>query len=139
MKFTWRQQLGREECPYAERWVLDFGKFTLRLHHFFRSDDARAFHDHSWWFLTLVLKGGYTDVSPEGNDHLRPGSIRFRKAHHRHTVRTDPGGVWTLVVTGPKVRRWGFWVTRKDGSGTERLIKSNKYFATYGHHPCDQP
>jgi hypothetical protein len=136
---TWRQKLGRDECPYAERWILDFGLGTLRVHHFFRSDDKRNFHDHPWWFLTLVVRGGYTDVSPDGEDHLTPGKVRFRRAHHRHTVATDPGGVWTIVLTGRKKRTWGFWVPRKDGSGTIRFMKSLKYFYEHGHHPCDQP
>lgn len=126
--------LGMEECPYAERWMLDFHLFTIRVHHFMRSDDARAHHDHPWWFLTLVLRGGYTDRSPQGDDHLSRGSVRFRSAEHRHTVQVDPGGVWTLVLTGRKVRRWGFWV-----KGGTKFMKSNKYFLTHGHHPCDQP
>lgn len=129
---TWGQLLGREECPYARRWVLNLGLFSLRVHHFYRSDDARYFHDHAWWFCTLVLRGGYTDVSPDGEDHLRRGSVRFRRAHHRHTVRTDEGGVWTLVLTGRKRRAWGFWVG-------EKFKKSYRYFFDHGHHPCDQP
>jgi hypothetical protein len=35
-----------------------------------------------------------------------------------------------LVLTGPKVRRWGFWV---QGLWT----KSYKYFHHWGNHPCD--
>jgi len=110
------------------RWVLDFGVFAIRLHRWFSSDDARAFHDHPWWFLTLVLWGGYTDVSPEGRDALGVGSVRFRPAHHKHTVEISRP-TWTLLVTGPPARRWGFWI---DG----KLRKRDKYFATHGHHPC---
>lgn len=133
---TWRQRLGNPECIYAERWILDLGPLgSLRLHHFLRSDDARAHHDHPWWFLTLVLKGSYVDESPEGNDRLTAGSIRFRPALHRHTVRTS--GVWTVVLTGPKRRKWGFWEPRPDG--TKKFRKSNKYFFMHGDHPCDQP
>jgi hypothetical protein len=150
----WGQLLGREECPYAKRWALGLGLFSLRVHHFYRSDDDRAHHDHPWWFLTLVLRGSYVDESPcpicveQGvprspyhpycicrgtgviKDTLTPGSIRFRRAHHKHTVRTT--GVWTLVLTGPHVRTWGFW-------DRGRFVKSNKWFLTRGHHPCDQP
>lgn len=126
------ERLGRPECPYLRRWVLALGLFSVRVHHFYRSDDARNHHDHPWWFVTLVLKGGYTDVSEGRLDHLRPGSMRFRPALHRHTVQTDPGGVWTLVLTGPNRRTWGFWVKG-------RFRKANKYFFEHGHHPCDQP
>jgi hypothetical protein len=127
-KFT-REALGLSECPYLHRWVLDFGPFALRLHRWRSSDDARAFHDHPWWFLTLVLWGGYTDVSPAGRDRLGVGSIRFRRSHHQHTVEIAHDPTWTLLITGRPSRRWGFWPNGK-------LMKRDKYFAVHGHHPC---
>lgn len=125
-----REKLGLPECPYVIRWRIEIPFGSLRVHHWLAGDDLRAFHDHPWWFLTLVVRGGYSDVSPEGCDLLRPGSVRFRKAHHRHTVQPFPQGAWTILVTGPPGRKWGFWVKGK-------FIKANKYFLTYGHHPCD--
>jgi len=104
--------------------------FSVRLHHWFGPDDDRAPHDHPWDFTTFVLKGGYTDASPDGDQHLRAPAIARRSALHQHTVYPDPGGAWTIIVTGPKIRRWGFWVKGK-------FVKMNKYFLTYGHHPCD--
>lgn len=127
---TWNQPLGLEECPYMRRWVLDFGLFALRVHLWESSDDKRAFHDHAWWFLTLVLWGAYLDVSPDGEDKLGVGSIRFRKASHKHTVKILKPGTLTFLMTGPPVRRWGFWVNGK-------LWKRDRYFAVNGHHPCD--
>lgn len=127
---TWGQCLGRPECPYMQRWVFNFGFFSIRFHRWFSSDDDRHFHDHPWWYLTLVLRGGYTDVSPAGEDVLRTGSIRWRSALHRHTVKVNAGGCWTLMLTGPEVRRWGFWVNGK-------LKMVWRYFFDYGHHPCE--
>lgn len=130
---TWGQLLGDPECPYAKRWVLTpiKGGPSFRIHHFMRSDDKRYFHDHPWAFFTFVFKGGYTDVSEHGRDHLHRFSIRRRSAYHRHTVEIDPGGVWTLVITGPYRRKWGFWV---DG----RFVGVREYFRQYGHPPCDE-
>lgn len=127
---SWDEKMGLPECPYFRRWVLDFGLFALRVHRWERSDDERAFHDHAWWFLTLVLAGAYDDVSPAGVDPLRRFSVRFRPATHRHTVKILVPGTWTFLVTGPVVRRWGFWVK-------DKLIKRDKYFAVHGHHPCE--
>lgn len=127
---SWNEKLGLPECPYLRRWVLDFGAFAIRLHRWSGSDDQRAFHDHAWWFLTCVLRGSYRDISPAGEDLLRAGSIRFRPATHRHTVKVLRPGTWTLLVTGPVTRRWGFWVNGK-------LVKRDKYFVVHGHHPCD--
>jgi hypothetical protein len=153
---TWHQKLGTEECPYMERWVLNLGRFALRLHHWHRGDDPRHFHDHPWWFITFVLKGGYTDVAGTATDFelqdpllasknqlsskkdiLTAPAVRFRPAHHRHTVDVHKGGCWTFMITGRERRKFGFWVPRKDGSGTHRFKKANKYFLEHGHHPCD--
>lgn len=125
------QKLGHQECPYVERWMLNFKLFSVRLHRWTGSDDQRAFHDHPWWFLTLCLKGGYRDISPEGEDHLSRGSLRLRKALHQHTVLVDPNGAWTLLLCGREKREWGFWVKGK-------FRKRNRYFFDHRHHPCER-
>lgn len=131
LQFRWNEPLGIPECPYAYRWVLIFFGYSIRIHNFLRSDDKRYFHDHAWWFLTLVLKGSYTDVSPEGDDVLKAGSIRFRKAKHSHYVKVAEGGCWTILITGKPIRNWGFWV---DGKFKRPL----KYFHKFGHPPCSE-
>ncbi len=128
VQVRWAEKL-RPACPYMKRWVLDLGLFSLRVHHWYSSDDDRHFHDHPWPFATLVLKGGYTDVSPAGSDALRAGSVRRRPAEWQHTVKVNPSGCWTVMATGPQLRRWGFWVNGK-------FKRSNKYFLEHGHHPC---
>lgn len=152
MRFlTWRQELGDPECPYLIRWAINFGPLgSIRLHHWLRSDDKRHMHDHPQDFVTLVLSGSYTDVSPcpvckdpacEAKtyfDEMKPGMMVRRKAEHIHYVDVAPGGCWTLLYFWPKRRNWGFWVPRKD-NGVFRFKKANKYFLEHGHHPCDQP
>jgi len=129
-KWEWRRPGGLPECPYFYRWLLDFGVFAIRLHKWVGSDDDRAWHDHPWWFLTFVLSGGYKDISLDGVDVLTRGSWRFRSAHHRHTVQLIKTPTWTLLITGPPIRRFGFWVG-------DKLIRRDKYFAEHGHHPCE--
>jgi hypothetical protein len=58
------------------------------------------------------------------------GKIAFRSALHRHYVKVNLGGCWTLLVTGGKNRRWGFWVK-------DKFKKANKYFLEHGIHVCD--
>lgn len=132
--FKWRERLGLPECPYVIRWRIETPWGSIRLHHWLGPDDDRAFHDHPWDFTTFVLKGGYTDHSPNfwpDGEHLGAGSIRHREGEHQHTVVPDPGGAWTIIVTGPHRRAWGFWA-----EGV-KFIKANKWFASRGHHICD--
>ena len=124
------ERLGLPTCPYVVRWRIETPWFSVRLHHWLAPDDNRAKHDHPWNFITFVLRGGYMDASPDGIEHLKAPAIRYRSAEHQHTVFPDEGGAWTIIVTGPKVRPWGFWVNGK-------FRKANKYFLSYGHHPCN--
>lgn len=129
LQARWAEKLGLPGCPYVIRWRAETVLGSVRLHHWLGPDDDRAFHDHPWWFVTLVLRGGYDDETPAGTERLRAGSVRFRPALHRHTVRPWPGGAWTILVTGPRSRSWGFWLNGK-------FFKANKWFAARGHHPC---
>ena len=79
----------------------------------------------------MVIKGSYTDVSDGARDLMTAGSIRYRRATHKHYVEVPEGGCWTLLITGPAVRKWGFWVNGK-------FKRPLKYFSKFGHPPCDE-
>lgn len=128
--FRWAQELGRPECPYVRRWVLDLGLFSIRLHHWMSSDDPRHLHDHPWWYVSLILRGSYVDVCEDSHVRLSAGDVIFRRAEHRHSVKVSPVGCWSLLLTGRERRTWGFWVNGK-------FRKRNKYFFEHGHHPCE--
>lgn len=94
--------------------------FNIYLHKFLRDDDDRALHDHPWISLSIILKGGYIECLPKGvRRFYNQGSIIYRRAVHRHRVELlrgcYPGGetfskpTWTLFITGPNIREWGFW------------------------------
>jgi hypothetical protein len=112
------QMIGGEDDPYMLRWHLVRLKKLPRvyLHKFLRDDDDRAMHDHPWWFFSFMVYGSYNEVLP-GNIIKRRSapSICFRNASHIHRVALDrdasgkPVPCWTIVVTGTKVRSWGFW------------------------------
>lgn len=125
LKLFWREAdfaIGGKENPYLLRWyVLPRNRWlNLYLHKFMRDDDDRAFHDHPWWFVSLLLSGTYFEHRPIGTQKRRWLSLAFRRADALHRVTLDDGKpAWTLVVTGPRVREWGFqcpqgWVHWKD-------------------------
>ena len=130
IRLSWKEKLGVPGCEYLTRWGVETRFGSIRVHKWTGPDDDRAFHDHPWWFLTFVLRGGYTDVSPEGEERVSAPAIRFRPALHQHTVVPYPQGATTLLITGPKSRAWGFWLNGK-------FRKANKWFASFGHHPCN--
>lgn len=107
---------------YLRRWYLIPRNrfFNIYLHHFLRSDDDRALHDHPWHWASFLLRGSYIEHTiASGGIHRRkvraPGSLKLcgPKTAHRvelweqfGTQRQAP--CWTLFVTGPRVRDWGF-------------------------------
>lgn len=114
--------------PYLDRYIAYLGGPTLRLHKFSRGDDARAPHDHPWWFITLPLKSYWEKVyRPYQKDivtwrRVQAFRFHFRPAKYRHIVigaakRWPPNGrygitgkpFWTFVITGSPTNKWGFW------------------------------
>ena len=127
------QVIGDGEPPYLLRWfLLPHNKFAnVYLHKFTGSDDPDAFHDHPWPFASLLLSGSYLEHTPGGRRRRRRGSVAFRKPSFRHRIEipTDDAGravaCRTLVVTGPKVPRWGFWCPRTRSE--ERFIPWHEF------------
>jgi hypothetical protein len=125
-----------EGTPYLDRLTL-FGCpwFSLKLHHIRASDDDCP-HDHPWWFISLILKGGYYEsrgVLLSKTAWYGPGRLLYRSAKsiHRLDLKTiyplvqvdmpsdashfdlPPASYvqscWTLVLTGRRIRNWGFY------------------------------
>ena len=126
----WNEKLGLKECPYMRRWVFNFYLFSIRIHQWYNSDDTRYKHNHAFNFLVFVLKGNYLDVQDNTSDFLSAGSIRYRKANHKHFVGWPVPGTITLLLCGPKIQNWGFFVNNK-------MMRPLRYFKRYGHQQCD--
>ena len=63
-QIRWAEKLGIPEHPYLVRWTFLFFGYSMRIHHWIKSDDNRFFHDHSADLLSIVLKGHYFNVKP---------------------------------------------------------------------------
>lgn len=107
--------IGKADDHYLHRWFVIPRNplFNIYLHHFLRSDDDRALHDHPWWNLSILLDGEYTEHTiPAGGVNVRKvykaGDIKFRGASSAHRVELHAGSCWTLFITGPRFRQWGF-------------------------------
>jgi hypothetical protein len=105
---------GREDTYLARWWLIPRNRFfNIYLHHFQRSDDDRALHDHPWWNVSILLRGAYTEHTINaGGVNVRAvrsaGDWKFRYASEAHRIELHDGPCWTLFVTGPRIREWGF-------------------------------
>lgn len=114
--------IGPKDRPTILRWwIIPRNRFfNIYLHHVQNSDEDRALHDHEYDNCSIVLRGGYWDVTPEGRFWRGAGSITFRRAEEPHRLEVTEGqDAWSLFLTGPRRREWGFhcpkgWVHWKD-------------------------
>ena len=108
--------IRRGSGDYMHRWYIIPRNpiFNIYLHLFLQSDYEGALHDHPWVNLSWVLRGWYIE-------HLKGGYIRYRSEGNvilrwpgtAHRIQLNrPFGeyqwCWTLFITGPRVRTWGF-------------------------------
>lgn len=129
-----------ENEPYLERYYLFLRErnrfpFNIFLHKFLKSDPDDV-HDHPWPFLTVILRGGYWEWTPQfdAQGHKTgeiacwygPGSVRWASANQYHRVELDPNVTcWTLFMPGVKQRDWGFLV-RNQWIQWEEYLKQRK-------------
>jgi hypothetical protein len=107
--------IGKPGDDYLRRWwIIPRNRiFNIYLHEFLRSDDDRALHDHPWWNVSILLAGEYTEHTiAAGGVNLRKvfraGDIKLRAARAAHRIELHAGPCWTLFITGPRLRDWGF-------------------------------
>lgn len=124
---------------YLQRWGISTRRFGVYLHRMDAADPGLDLHDHPWPFVSLVLRGGYTEERAKCDDApfiallaerwpetCQRGATVDRPQRslkklgigecHRVTSLTRVP-TWTLVIRG-RIRRdradqrrlWGFWL-----------------------------
>ena len=135
-QLRWKEPLGLPECPYLYRWTLVLFGYSIRLHHWIKSDDRRFFHDHACDLISIIIKGWYYNVVPDKygmSVKFKATAWKPRKmyAEQRHYLDIPKGGAWTILLCGRPYHKWGFWVTNQV---TGELVKWRplRYFHKYG-------
>lgn len=101
---------------YMHRWhVIPRNRwFNVYVHKIMKDDDDRALHDHPWASVSFMLRGIMREVMDGGRRRvLLPGIVPlYRSATFKHRLEVAKGPVWTIFITGPRIREWGFWCPR---------------------------
>ena len=111
-------------APYLTRWKALRAKLARTfVHRIFAPDKDRDMHNHPWPFaFAIVLWGGYEEVSVNsyGLDRRRCwyGFLDVNRLSRITRVRPN---TWTLMIGGPRSRRWGFLVDGKHIDATKYL------------------
>lgn len=113
--------------PYLTRWrLIHTPWFGILLHKIDGPDPDQDPHDHPWNFISIVLWGGYTEklVTPlplvdstlvlRTTDEQSWGWLSVHKmplGKYHKIERLHKKPTWTLILTGPRKREWGFLTT----------------------------
>jgi len=97
---------------YLHRWkLIEIGRFMLRIHRILDCDRTPFLHTHPFSYVSVVLRGGYTEryLSDDGKltkvSH-RFGSVIFRRNTTPHRIDSVSEGCTTLFFV---------WKTTKKG------------------------
>lgn len=121
---SWLEKKGRRrdipdrvsKALYLIRYHLLFDRdkkiarwFNVYLHHFVLSD-MDFYHCHPWFWISIVLKGGYWEYRLGYPPKWRgKWSIVFRRPTDFHYIILEPGvDTWTLFIHFKDKREWGF-------------------------------
>lgn len=109
----------RGEHHITRYWLIKTKRLQLVLHNWLTSDSPDL-HDHAWWNVTIVLRGKFIEHTEHGPIYLRAGDVVFRRPTVLHRLEINEP-IWTLFLTGPTVREWGF-MTRRGWRPWQRYI-----------------
>lgn len=126
--------------------VLKTPWFALCVHWLNKPDPEPYLHDHPVTFLSVILRGGYTEKRMRVRTVWTPARdmqacrtrivkntwwnyIRASK-HDRHTIIEVKPRTVTLCFMGPKTREWGFhqpwgWIHWKEYYAKQRAEKAS--------------
>jgi hypothetical protein len=136
-QIRWAEKMGDPNDPYLIRWTLILFGYSMRIHHWIKSDNELHFHDHACDLISIILKGKYYNVVPEDPNDPNPDVSRCRKIEAKkwrpwkakakaiHYLEIPPEGAWTLLFQGKPYNKWGFIV---DG----RKLRPLRYFHKFG-------
>lgn len=82
--------------------------FNIYLHKYMGSDDDRALHDHPWLSVSVLLKGRIIEHQKNTTRSIPKYKPVFRTARFAHRLQLISGPAWTIFITGPRIRSWGF-------------------------------
>jgi hypothetical protein len=120
----WLERFHRFDVPdydnpeklYMTRWVLVQTRwFSVYVHRFGTADPRPTLHDHPYSFVSFVIRGGYYEQFGYYGVRTRRGPerlvrrINVKRAEAFHVItKLLRVPTWTLVLTGPRRRGWGY-------------------------------
>ena len=76
--------------------------FNILIHEMLADDHGEGVHNHTFPFITIILRGGYWETIKEGKFWRSPGYIGFRSSNSLHRKKKKKGTKpLTIFISGP--------------------------------------
>ena len=102
------------EDRYLRRWHSHRAPAaSFYIHLYVGSDPCEWLHDHPWPSISLCLQGILLETSEATGAKKRTakisrGTLAYRSARFRHRLDLVSGPAVTLLLAGPRLRKWGW-------------------------------
>jgi hypothetical protein len=95
------------------RWrLLQIPWFRVYIHKICLPDYDSDKHTHPWNFLSLILRGGYTqELSHKRYVTVKQFDVVQMSRHEGHRITLNESPTWTLVIAYGKYIDWGYLTT----------------------------
>jgi hypothetical protein len=110
--------ISKSGVKHFERWqIIQTRWFGIYFHCIYQADTDKHCHDHPWDYISIPLWGKFIELKKnniEGKAYYSFPTICFgqiikRKAEDFHKIhRLCSKKVYTLFLTGPRKRAWGY-------------------------------
>ncbi len=93
---------------YLERWtIFRKGRLHVRLHYLKKDDCTPFLHSHPFSYISLILKGGYTETLEHKDVMHKRFSLIFRNAKTFHRLKkVDPNTLTFFIAWSTKDKKW---------------------------------
>ncbi len=128
--WQWTERLSDHSQYVVRLTIVEVPWFALCMHFLLRADTWQYAHNHPKWFLSIILRGGYTELR-NGVERQRNHFNFFRGTpNDTHIITAVKPNTVTLCFMGPKTTEWGFktrsgWYTWYDFA---KLLREKKLF-----------
>lgn len=109
---------------------MKLGSFMMRLHRILDCDHTPFLHTHPFWYISIVLRGGYTEIILKEDGSLYsvfhgPGSIIFRRPDTAHRIQAVEPNCMTLFFA---------WYRSSNVEQTWKLLRHPMVKTPVGYH-----
>ena len=112
---------NRQGDLYFERFLLrETDEYEVLLHIIHRADEDEHMHNHSWWFRSTIISGGYTERKAGYHGHSilvdrKPGQSFEMSPRQYHKIEKLLDGPCESIVVRKKTTEdtWGYLVNEQ--------------------------